>query len=276
MKKLPLLLLALAAGCAGPSAMDKVALGVGPRPGTATVAERKETWTGSLAVTADGQETRQNVSKEDRRVFEDEVLEAEGGHVTKLRRKVTEWTLRRQGPGDAAPVAVPRKLAGKTIVLRRTELGTEHDGAEGIPADELRAHPIDALDAILSLPARPVAPGETWEIDGDRIVEVLGGEGESGLKVREARGTGRFERLDGGLAVVSVKIEAAGAFRQLLDVDVALAVAGSFRLEPGTGRLHDFRATGEGKVSGEVDRKGKPAVYSGSFLFTAEGSNRPR
>ena len=271
------LLLAAAAGCSGADPLGGLVLQGGSRVGSAYTHDRTETVEGWLSVTADGKESRQPLARMEHRVFEDEILDMDGPKIMKLRRKNTAWELRRQGPGDAALRPVARSLTGKTIVVRRGDLGTEIEGADGVTADERRANSIDALEAILSLPAGPVAPGQEWEIDGERLVEIFGGEGESGLKVRDARGTGRLERLEGSgaarVAVVLVRIRTVGSLRRLLDVDMTLTLEGTFRLEVGTGRLLGFDAQGRGEISGEVDRGGKPAVYAGTIKLAVEGRN---
>lgn len=263
------------AACAGTGSGDKVVLRLDAPAGSAFRRELDGTMRGSLVVRAEGKESRQPLVKDERRVVEDEILESTAEGIQKVRRKTVEWTLRRQGPDDAAAVSVPRTMVGKTIVLLKTELGTEHEGAQGIPADELRENPIDALDAILSLPDHAVSPGDSWDIDGDHLVAVFGGDGSRGMKVREASGRARLERIDaagtGRVALITVRIEASGALRQLLDVDLTLSLQGSFRINLDQSRPVSFELQGKGTMSGEVARAKGPAVYEGSFTVDLKG-----
>jgi hypothetical protein len=273
-------LLLLGVSCAGESSAQKIELRIDSSSNSAFVRELEGTMKGTLSIRAGGAEERQTLIREERRVFEDEILASEGGQIMKVRRKIREWTLRRQGPGEPAPVDVSPKLVGRTIVMTRTELGTEHEGAEGASEDELRANSIDALDALLSLPSHPVSVGDTWEIDGDHLVAVFGGDGQRGMKVRGAKGTGRLGQLETSgahrLAVVAIKFEATGALRLLLDVGVEIKGEGLFRLDPLTRRLLSFQIVGTGTLSGEVERPSGPAVYEGSFTFDVRGKSTPR
>lgn len=270
-------LLAVSA-CAGSDSQEKILLRGAPTKGLAYTHERTEKASGWIGVRADGAEQRQSLSKDERRVYEDEVLEVEGGRIQKLRRKTLEWSLKRQIPGEPALTEVPRATVGKTIVLKRTDLGTEYEEAEGLPEEELRANLLGTLEALVSPPADPVAVGSTWEIDGERIVEMLGGDGSSrALKVRSVSGTSRLDSIDSSrVASITVTLTAEGSFRTLLDVDVTLAMTAHFRFDLNAGRPLSFDAHADGKISGEVDRQGKPAVYSGEFRFDAAGSNRYR
>jgi hypothetical protein len=270
----------LGISCAGESSAQKLELRVDSPPNSSFQREVIGTMKGSLSIRAGGTEERQTLIRDERRVFEDEILASVGGQITKVRRKIREWSLRRQGPGEPAPVDVSPKLVGRTIVMTRTELGTEHQGAEDVLEDELRANSIDALDAILSLPSQPVSVGDTWEIDGDHLVAIFGGDGQRGMKVRGAKGTARLGRLEtsgmGRVAVITVKFEATGALRQLLDVGVELKGEGLFRLDPDAHRPLSFQIVGTGTLSGEVERPKGPAVYDGSFTFDLRGKSTPR
>jgi hypothetical protein len=267
-----------AAGCASSESQDKVVLRGAATPGLAYTQERTEKVGGWMTVKADGAEYRQPLVKDERRVFEDEVLEVDGGRVMKLRRKNVEWVLKRQAPGDTAMTAVPRTTVGKTIVLRRTDLGTVYEEADGLPEEELKANLLGALEVLVSPPAEAIAPGATWELDGENIVEMFGGEGGGrALKIRSASGTGRLDSIDANrIAHITVKLSAGGAFRALLDVEVTLEMTAHFRFDLASGRPVSLDAHADGKISGEVDRKGKPAVYSGEFTFDATASNRYR
>lgn len=266
------------AGCSTSETSEKVVLRGAPMQGLSYTREQAEKVTGWLRVKADGAESKQPLAKDEVRVFDDEVLEVDGGRVTKLRRKNVEWILKRQVPGDAAPVAAARASVGKTIVLRRTDLGTEYDGADGIPEDELRANLLGGLEAIVSPPSEPVAPGAEWQVDGERLVEMFGGdEGGRALKLREASGTGRLLSVEAGrLANVRVQLSLLGSFRSLLDVDVKMDLTADVQFDLAAGRPLSFKAHADGVISGEVDRKGKPASYAGEFTVDARAQNRYR
>ena len=270
--------LAAVAGCSTSEAPEKVTLRGAPSQGLSYTREQAEKVTGWLRVKADGAESKQPLLKDEVRVFDDEVLEVDGGRVMKLRRKNVEWTLKRQTPGEAVPVSVPRASVGKTIVLRRTDLGTEYEGGDGIPEDELRANLLGGLEAIVSPPAEPVAPGAEWPIDGERLVDLFGGEeGGRALKIREASGTGRLVSVEAGrLANVRVQLSLLGSFRSLLDVDVKMDLTADLQFDLAAGRPLSFKAHADGVISGEVDRKGKPASYAGEFTFDAKAQNRYR
>jgi hypothetical protein len=195
----------------------------------------------------------------------------------KLRRKNLEWDLQRQAPGDNAMKSVPRMSVGKVFVLRRTDLGTEYDGADGLPEEELRANLLGTLEALVSPPAEPVAVGEEWPIDGDRVVEIFGGERGRALKVRTASGVGRLDALEAGrIARITVKLTVGGSFRSLLDVDVTMDLTAQFKVDLAAVRPLAFDAHADGRILGEVDRQGRPAQYTGEFTYDATGRNRYR
>src|SRR5882672_5114729 len=267
MRALPLVL-AILAGCSSEPA--KIPLKAGVMKGLTYTTERSEAVNGWLTVKADGAESKQLLQKEERRTFQDEILEVDGSRVLKLRRKVLAWSLKRQAPGEASYAEVPRTMVGKTIILKRTDLGTEYEDAEGIPLGELKAHLLGTFEALLSLPPESVSVGSSWELDGDRIVDVFSDEsGSRPFKVRSAMGTGRLDKVEGGLAQITVNVNAIGAFRSLLDVDVLLDLTIHFRIDQGSGYPMSMDAHADGKISGEVDRKGKPAIYIGEFKFDA-------
>jgi hypothetical protein len=270
----------LALSCSG-SADPRVEIRIDTPAGAVLRKELVSTITGGLAIRAEGKEERQSLIKDERRVVDDEVLSAEGGRVTRLRRTTVEWTMRRQGPGEPAPVDVAFKLPGKTIVLTRTDLGTQIDGAAGVPAEELRLNKIDALEALLSVPDGSVKIGDSWPVNEDHLISVFGDEGVRGVKVREASGTGRLDRIetwddDARIAVVTLSVEARGGLRQLLDVDVTLKLLGTFFIDTTARRPVAFEIRGTGDLSGEVDRAKGPAVYEGSFTFNIVGKSTPK
>lgn len=274
------ILVAALAGCAssGSGSPEKIVLKGAPTKGLAYTHERTEKVDGWLTVRADGAESKQPLIKDERRVWEDEILEVDGPRVVQVRRKTLEWTLKRQRAGETAMQTVPRQLVGKTIVLRRTDLGTEYENAAGLPAEELSANVLGTLEALVSPPAEAVGVGSEWPIDGDRLVDLFGGEeGSRALKVRSASGTGRLESIDADrIAVITVKLTIGGSMRALLDVDVTMDMTAKFRVDLNAGRPLSFQAHAEGKIAGEVDRQGKSAIYDGAFTFDTTGSNKYR
>lgn len=273
-RSLAIALLALA-GCAKDPHPGKTRLLLAPEVGSTFVREFQEFVDGSMSVSCDGKTETFPLFKEENRKAEDEILETDGVRILSLRRKVEGWDLKRRGPDDPAPVSVPISLLGKTYVVRRTELGTELEGVQA-SLDELRANSLDQMESVLSLPEFPVGVGDSWTLNGDRIVAAFGGDGGRGLKIREARGSAHFEGAVPGkppVALISVRVEVEGAFRSLLDVDVWMDYRATFRVDIDKNRLVAMDASAEGKISGEVDRQGKPAVYAGTFRYSARGSS---
>lgn len=270
--------LAAAFGCSSSEPQEKVLLRGGATKGLQYTQDRTEKVKGHLDIQFDNDLNRQPLVKDEHRVFEDEVLEVQDGRVMSLRRKNLAWDLKRQAFGDASMVVVPRTTVGKTIVLHRTELGTEYENVEGLPMEELKANLLGALEAIVSPPADPVAVGSSWELDGDRIVEMFGSEASSRpLKVREVSGIGRLDWIDANrVAKISLKLNAKGSFRALLDVDVTLAMTATLQFDLNAGRPVAFDAHADGKIAGEVDRKGKMAYYNGEFAWDAAATNKYR
>jgi hypothetical protein len=274
-----LAILAAAAGCSGepsPPPPVRVRLALAPAAGSAWVRELQENIDGHLTVRSGGREEVHPLVKEEQRVLEDEVVESDGRQVARVRRKTVSWELKRRAPGGDGPSPVPVSLVGKTLVLRRTDFGTEIDGAEGASADELRANSLEGLESILSLPDHEVWTGETWTIDGDRVARVFGGDGSRGIKVREARGTARLDQVSGPVAVVSLRLDVEGALRALLDVDVAMEFQGSFQLDLDARTVTSMNLRATGRLSGEVSREGSASTYDGGFKISAKGFSRPR
>ncbi len=96
-------------------------------------------------------------------------------------------------------------------------------------------------------------------------------------KVRTVSGRSRLDSVASNrVASITVRLTASGSFRSLLDVDVTLEMTAHFRFDLTQRRPLSSDAHADGKVSGDVDRKGKPAVYSGEFSFDAAASNAYR
>jgi len=280
MKKIALAAGLIAAfGCSSSEQQEKVLLRGAPTKGLVYTHERTERVKGYLDIQADNVLNRQPLEKDERRVWEDEILDVQEGRIMRLRRKTLEWNLKRQKPGEQALTDVPRTTIGKSFVLQRTDLGTEYEEAEGLAVDELKMNLLGALEAIVSPPADPVSVGTTWELDGERLVEMFGGEGSSRpLKVRDVTGTGTLQAVDPAsrVALIAVKLKAQGAFRVLLDVDVTVDMTATIRFDLAAGRPLGFEAHADGKIAGEIDRKGRIAYYNGQFAFDAKGSNKYR
>jgi hypothetical protein len=273
------IVLLLLAGCGGSPHAGKTRLVLSPTAGNIFIREFDEFVDGSLVVRADGKEERYPLFKEENRKAEDEILEVDGIRVLSLRRKVTGWDLKRRTPDNASTVPVPISLVGKTYVVKRSELGTVLEGAEGATADEIRANSLDQMESILNFPEYPVGVGDSWPLYDERIIAVFGGEGGRGLKIRAVRGTARLEGAVPGnppVALVSVQAEVEGAFRSLLDVDVTMMYRATFRIDIDRQRLVGMEASAEGRIKGEVDRQGKTALYEGDFRYSARGSSRLR
>ena len=270
--------LLLLAGCSSPPPPPPPPMRLvhAPAPGSAWVRDFQENIDGHLSVRSGQRQETYPLVKEERRVVEDQVLESDGRHVVRLRRKTLSWELLRRAPGDPAPAAVPMALVGRSVEMRRTDLGTEIDGAEGASADELRANSLESLEAILSLPDREIVLGDTWPVDGDRVARVFGGEGTRGIKVREARGTARFEEFGGRTAVVSVRCEVEGGLRSLLDVDVRMSFEASFQINVDAKSVSSMNVIASGTLSGDVIRDGKTSVYDGAFRLVMKGLSQPR
>lgn len=268
-----------ASSCASSEQQEKVLLRGAATKGLLYTHERTEKVRGHLDIQADNALNRQLLAKDEHRVWEDEILDVQDGRVMRLRRKTLEWSLKRQKPGEQELTDVPRTTVGKSFVLQRTDLGTEYEEAEGLAMDELKMNLLGALEALVSPPSHAVSVGASWELDGDRIVEIFGGEGSSRpLKVREVTGSGHLEAVDPAsrVATIVVKLKAEGAFRVLLDVDVTVDMTATFRFDLAAGRPLSFDAHADGKIAGEIDRKGRIAYYNGQFAFDAKGANKYR
>ena len=236
----------------------------------------EDTVKGTLQVDVGGQSEVQDLAKHELQKVRDEVLEAKAGAPTKVRRETVEWWVEAQGKPRET-----RKLQGKTIVIKVGEAGQEVEGADGVPAAELRRNRLGVLPALLSFPKEPVRPGDSWPLDSERIEATFGGEdGFGGIRVDEASGTGRFLRYEDRegrrCAVLALDLKADGGLRALPDVDLAIRFVLTAHLDVERGRVLGIAGDLEGKFLGEIRRGDRVSKYSGGFTQAVKIDSRFR
>jgi hypothetical protein len=211
--------------------------------------------------------------------YEDEVLETEGAEPARVRRKVLEWSKARQEEADAEPQKQSRQLEGKTIVLKKNGEKTDVEGAEGVPAAELREHQL-RVDAYLSnLPKEAVKVGHEWNLDEKRLLEEFNEGADEGVtEVKSARGAARFEKVEDHkgvrCALIAVEVSGEGQIKEQMDAKIGFKMTVRIHLALESGRVLTMKGGGSGDLKGELDAGGEKQVLSGSFTFALDGEVR--
>src|SRR5687768_17079260 len=100
---------------------ETVKLEVKAAVGDKSVHARRESNTGRILVTVAGQKVSENTLRVETRRHRNEVLEVDGPAPVRVRRTIEEWSDAKEKGGET--VKAVRKLAGRTIVLKRTADG---------------------------------------------------------------------------------------------------------------------------------------------------------
>jgi hypothetical protein len=265
----------LAVFAANLHAQDKVKLEVRAKKGDKYTHSAAESNDGKIHISIAGQEIDQEVKEREVRKYTDEILEVEGNEPTRIRRKHVEWSQSKAAPGEAEPTKTDKALAGKTIVLKKAGDKTEYEGAEGIPAAELKKNRLRPEALLLNLPAEPVAIGATWTIDEKKLKEDFGDDGEGGMELVGIKATGKLEKIEDHkgvrCAVLLIDIDGDGTIMGQKEMKLKLKLKAWIWLALESGRPLTMKGDGTGDLLGELEQDGNKIKMKGKFVFKTEG-----
>ncbi len=253
---------------------DRIKLELKAAAGEKCLHTRRESNTGKVVVTVAGQQVVQNTLQLESRRYRDEVLEVDGPLPTRVRRSILEWTESRQAPGAAAPVKTAKALQGRTLVLQRgPDDTTSIEGAEGVPASELRKQRLRADVLFGAFPAEPVAVGQEWSIEEKALLQDFG-EADDATRFSTASGTATLEKLEehkgARCAVVAVKVKAVGTVPGQEALKATFDVRARVWVDVAKGRLLTMKGEGEGKLAGTLEQDGEKIKLDGSFTLSMD------
>ena len=137
--------------------------------------------------------------------FSERTLEVRSGLPVTARRRYLEFRDLRRDPGAPRVEETTHPMEGREVMLRRRENGR----VSAVALDPSAAKAVGLLGRALvigerfglALPQHPVAPGDSWEISGERLQRCLG-EGLGG------EGSGRMVATFEGVQTVPTEDEA--------------------------------------------------------------------
>ncbi len=255
---------------------DKVKLELRAAPGDAWVHARRDTNAGKITVTVAGTDVSQDTYQVETRRVRDEVLEVDGPHPVRVRRTLEEWSDTRRKPDEPAPVKTVKALQGKTIVLKRgAGDATVVEGADGLPAAELRKQRLRPDLLFAAFPAEAVAVGQEWPIDEKALLkDFRETSDDDAAQFSTAQGTARLEAIEdhkgARCAVLAVTVKAAGAIKGQEALKASFEVRARAWLDLAKGRLLTMKGEGEGTMAGEFLQDGETIRLDGRFRLSME------
>lgn len=227
----------------------------------------KESTTGRIVAVVAEQKAVENTLKIEVRKFRDEVLEVDGGAPTRVRRTIDEWTRSKELGGESAKETM--KLQGRTLLLKRgAGDATEVEGGENAPPAELgkqRLRPV----FFGSFPAEAVAVGQDWPIDEKILLKDFGTANDA-TSFAAAQGRGKLEKLENGLAEVSISVKASGTVKGQDALKISFDIRARVALDVAKGRLLSLKGEGEGKIEGTLDQNGEKIQLDGTFTLAID------
>ena len=277
-----LLVTRVSTSTAGPPASVHDLKGPAPQPGQAYRDESTFTLTGGRAVftTAGRSETvRADIRGES--IYEEQFLAVEADRVTRTRIRVLKerdvWTI---GPsGSADPRPIHGSLEGATVEGTRAADGWKFQLVGKTPTAEQLADlrlfscPLTAADW---LPAGPVAPGRTWDVDPSRLEWRLGGAVRIDAGTWKITFDGMTTDAAGPCAVLSEKVQVRGTIRddQGPPLRFELTATGSTRRLIDQAFNLSSRLTGTLTLSGSIQDEGQEGQLNIIGPFTVETRSR--
>lgn len=214
---LPLLALALALL----PAQDKVTLKFNPKKGDKLARTERTEMSLKAKVTAGEQEQDLEMEQRDGQKATMEYVDVADGAVTKLLFNCQEHVEERKGPPTFEWEKKERPLHGRKVTLSTKDGQLVRDGADGLDAKVLNRLVLEDRASRI-FPKNPVAPGDTWEIQGDDVRKFFAADND----VKEAKIKAKFlevKELEGRkCALLNAAIELHGKAPGDIDLIVSL------------------------------------------------------
>src|SRR5258706_4489036 len=216
---MPLLLLAFALALV-PS-QDKITLKFKPKEGDKLVKSERTEMSVQAKVVAGEQEQELQFEQKDSQKMTMEFAEVANGAVA---RSVLVWQTHleeKKGPPTGEWIKKEMPLQGRTITLSMKDGLLVRDGADGL--DEKLIKKLDLADRSSRLfPKTPVAPGDTWEVEGEDVRKFLAADNDlkdAKVKVKLLE----VKEIDGRrCAVLNTAMELAGKGKGEVDLTIKL------------------------------------------------------
>lgn len=156
---------------------DKITLKFAPKKGDKLNRSEKMEMSIKAKVTVGEQE--QDVEMEQRETQKSvlEIGDVADGLVSRAVMSWSEHLEERKGPPNNEWVKKDKALNGRTITLTRKDGKIEREGAEGLDDKTLAKLDLDDRTSRI-FPKTPVAPGDTWELQGDDVRRFLGADSD--------------------------------------------------------------------------------------------------
>ena len=250
---------------------DKLKLEFKSAVGEKCVNTRRESNTGRILITAAGQKISENTLEVETRRHRDEVLEVDGPAPVRVRRTIEEWSESKEKGGET--VKAVKKLQGKTIVLKRTaDGGIVFEGAEGVPAGELRKQRPRPDVLFGAFPAEPIAVGQEWGIEEKELLKEFGE--DDAATFTAAKGVAKLEKIEdhkgARCAVILVSVKASGTIKGQDALKSAFDIRARVWMDIARGRVLTMKGEGEGKIEGTLDQEGEKIQIDGTFTISIE------
>ena len=156
---------------------DKITLKFNPKKGDKLVRSEKMEMTITAKVTVGEQEQDVSMEQRETQKLTFEIGEVGDGAVNRMVMAWSDHFEERKGPPTNEWVKRLKPLNGKTVTLTRKDGKIEREGADGLDDKTLAKLDLDDRTSRL-FPKGPVAPGDTWDLQGDDVRRFLGADND--------------------------------------------------------------------------------------------------
>ena len=262
MKLLAIALLALLA-----LPQDKVTFKLNPKKGDKLSKTEKTEMAVKAKVVAGDQEQPIDFEQRGLERSTTEILEVANGAVTKALLTCHEDVEEKKGPPTMQWEKQEKPLHGRKITLTQVDGKLVRDGIEGLEEKIVKKLTLEDKTSHI-FPKDPVAPGDTWEVTGDKVREFLGADED----LKEGKIKAKLEAvkdIDGKkCAMLKTLIDVNGKAPGEIDLNIKLDAEVIIWLDRGyplsikgkgtltmKGENAQFKLTGEGPMSLDIVTK---------------------
>lgn len=158
-------------------AQDKITLKFNPKKGDKLSRSQKMEMSIKAKVILGEQEQDVEMDQKETQKSTVELVEVASGAVTKMVMACSEHVEERKGPPNPEWVKKQKELHGRTVTLTLKDGKIEREGVEGLDDKALAKLDLDDRSSRI-FPKGPVAPGDTWELQGDDVRKFLGADND--------------------------------------------------------------------------------------------------
>jgi hypothetical protein len=158
-------------------AQEKITLKFNPKKGDKLSRAEKVEMSIKAKVTLGEQEQEVTMDQKESQKATLELSDVAAGAVTRMVMTCSEHVEERKGPPNQEWVKKEKGLHGRTITMTRKDGKIEREGADGLDDKTLAKLDLDDRTSRI-FPKDPVAPGDTWELQGDDVRKFLGADND--------------------------------------------------------------------------------------------------